>query len=89
MLAGYQIQALQHEQQKLVNEQKLLEAREAELLQAQRLEEIARQQEMVTPAPGQVIHLNQPSAGAVALNIETTPDLDMEKEPQASEANEQ
>jgi hypothetical protein len=87
MLAGYQIQALQQEQQKLVNEQKLLEARESELLQAQRLEELAQKQEMTTPKPGQVVHLTQQSAGAVALNIESTPDL--EPIQQVPETNEQ
>ena len=83
MLAGYQVQALQQEQQKLMNEQKLLEARESELLQAQRLEELARQQQMVTPAPGQLVHLNQGSAGAVALNRDAPKDLEPSSAPAA------
>ncbi|MEX2263476.1 MAG: hypothetical protein WD696_16075 [Bryobacteraceae bacterium] len=71
ILAGYQIQALKHERQQLLDERKRLEVAEASLLRPDRLEELARQQELVNPQPGQVIHLdgNDP---ALAMNLKTS-----------------
>ncbi|MFN0171989.1 MAG: hypothetical protein ACKV22_36755 [Bryobacteraceae bacterium] len=70
LLAGYQIQELEAEHHRLVNEQRVLEAREAELLNPERLERWAERQQLKPPAPGQVIHLQQASPGTVALNLD-------------------
>lgn len=57
VMAGYQIEALKQERQKLLNEQRGLEVEEARLLSTERLEQLAREQNMITPASGQVFHL--------------------------------
>jgi cell division protein FtsL len=58
VMAGYQLESLKQEQQKLLNEQRTLEVEEARLLSADRLEELAKEQKMVTPASDQVFHLD-------------------------------
>jgi hypothetical protein len=68
MLAGYQIEALRLEQQVLMNERASLELQEAKLVSPARLEELARIQEFVDPAPGHVIYLNS-QEGSLALNV--------------------
>jgi len=80
LLAGYQIHELETEHARLLNEQRVLEAREAEMLNPQRLERLAVDLKLQVPDRGQVVHLNQASAGAVALNLETRPAPD-KKEP--------
>lgn len=57
-MAGYKLQALKQEQQRLVDERRVLEVEEAHLLSPARLEELARGQQLVTPKPGQVVHLD-------------------------------
>ncbi len=76
LLAGYQIHELETEHARLLNEQRVLEAREAELLNPQRLERLAVDLKLQVPDRGQIVHLNQTSAGAVALNLETLPAAD-------------
>jgi cell division protein FtsL len=65
-LAGYRLEALKQEEQRLLNERRVLELEEARLLSPARLEELARKQQMVTPSPGQVVHLDGKD-GAVAM----------------------
>ncbi|MBI1788380.1 MAG: hypothetical protein HYR60_12635 [Acidobacteria bacterium] len=68
MIAGYQIQSLKQEQQRLVNEGRGLEVEEARMLSTERLQILAEQHRMVSPKAGQVYHLNDASAGTVAAN---------------------
>lgn len=57
-LAGYRIEALRQEREALLAERAALELAEAKLLDPRRLEELARIQQFVDPAPSQVVHLN-------------------------------
>jgi hypothetical protein len=57
MAAGYQIESLKVEQQRLLAERSALEAEEASLLSPEKLEELARQQNFIDPAPTQVVYL--------------------------------
>ena len=66
LLAGYQVQSLRSEAQKLATEQASLELAEAALLSPQRMEELARIQQFVDPAPNKVVYLE--SKGSLALN---------------------
>jgi hypothetical protein len=67
MLAGYQIQALHEQRQHLTRERAALEMEEASLVSAERLQELARMQQFIDPAPGDVVHLND-EHGDVAMN---------------------
>ncbi len=57
-LAGYRIEALRQERESLLAERAALDLAEARLLDPRRLEELARIQQFVDPAPSQVVHLN-------------------------------
>lgn len=65
-LAGYKLEALHGEEQRLLEEARTLDLQEAELLSPARLDQLAHQNNLVTPAPSQVIHLDKPE-GAVAM----------------------
>jgi cell division protein FtsL len=67
--AGYQLQALKQERQRLVDERSTLEIEEAALLSPARLERLARAQRLLEPAPGQVIHLDPHADGSLAMNL--------------------
>jgi hypothetical protein len=67
--AGYQVQALKQERQRLIDERSTLEVREAELLSPSRLEKLARAQKLLEPAPGQVVHLDPHADGSLAMNF--------------------
>jgi cell division protein FtsL len=67
--AGYQLQALKQERQRLVDERSTLEVEEAALLSPARLERLARAQKLLEPAPGQVVHLDPHADGSLALNL--------------------
>lgn len=69
LLAGYQIQALKAEQKHLESEQAALELDEAKLVSPQRLEELAAEQQFVTPAPQKVFYLDSTNKDSVALNV--------------------
>jgi cell division protein FtsL len=66
-LAGYRLEALRSEQQRLLDERKGLELEEAELLDPARLERLAKRQNLVSPSSEQVVHLEGKSDGAVAM----------------------
>lgn len=68
-MAGYKIQELRAEQQRLIDERRVLELEEARLLSPARLQELAERQRFVAPAPGQVVHLNPEGDGSLALNV--------------------
>jgi len=57
LLAGYQIQSLRREGQRLATEQASLELQEAALVSPQRMEELARIQQFIDPAPNKVVYL--------------------------------
>ena len=67
LMAGYSIQSLRLEGQRLAADQASLELREAQLLSPQRMEELAKQQQFVEPAPARVLYLDS-SQGALAMN---------------------
>jgi cell division protein FtsL len=67
-IAGYQIESLRQEQQRLLSDKSALEIEEARLLTPARLEEIARKQQFVDPPPETVIYLNA-KGGALAMNV--------------------
>jgi hypothetical protein len=66
-LAGYKLEALRAEERKLLDERRTLELQEAELLSPDRLERLAKGQNLVTPSSGQVVHLDSREDGAVAM----------------------
>jgi hypothetical protein len=67
--AGYQLQALKQEHQRLVDERSTLEVQEAVLLSPERLDRLARAQKLLEPAPGQVVHLDPHADGSLAMNL--------------------
>jgi hypothetical protein len=67
--AGYQLQALKQERQRLIDERSTLEVQEAELVSPSRLERLARAQKLLEPAPGQVVHLDPHADGSLAMNL--------------------
>lgn len=69
VLAGYQIESLKAQQQKLLVEHRGLEIDEARLLSPERLEEMAKTQQFIDPAPGQVVYLNPKADGSLAMNV--------------------
>jgi hypothetical protein len=69
LLAGYQIESLKTEQQRLLAERAELEVAEARLLSPERLERMAQTQEFIDPAPEQVVFLQPKADGALALNV--------------------
>ena len=58
LLAGYQIQSLRSEAQRLAGEQASLELQEAKLVSPARMEELARQQQFIDPEPEKVVYLD-------------------------------
>jgi hypothetical protein len=69
MLAGYQIESLKAQQQRLIAEKTTLAVEEARLLSPERLEESAQAQQFIEPAPDQVVFLHPQSDGSLALNV--------------------
>ena len=68
LLAGYQIQSLRGEAQRLAGEQASLELQEAKLVSPARMEQLARQQQFIDPEPEKVVHLDSKDGSALALN---------------------
>jgi hypothetical protein len=66
-LAGYKLEALRAEQRRLADERHNLEWKEAELLNMNRLERLAKDQNLTAPRPGQVVQLNGKDS-SVAMN---------------------
>ena len=67
--AGYQLQALKQERQRLIDERSTMEVAEAALLSPARLERLARARRLINPEPGQVIHLDPHADGSLAMNL--------------------
>ncbi len=69
LMAGYQIQSLRQESQRMAAEQASLELHEAQLLSPARMEELAREQQFTDPAPQKVVYLDgQGQPGTLAMN---------------------
>jgi len=66
-LAGYKLEALHAEERRLVDERHHLEFKEADLSNMNRLERLAKDQNLSAPAPGQVVRLNGKDS-SVAMN---------------------
>ncbi len=66
-LAGYKLESLRAEERRLLSERRVLQLQEAELLSPERLEKLARGQNLVTPVTGQVVHLEGKGDGTVAM----------------------
>ena len=64
---GYKLEALRVEEQKLLDERRAVDLQEAQLLSPERLERLAKGQNLVTPASGQVFHLETRPDSAVAM----------------------
>jgi hypothetical protein len=66
-LDGYKLETLRAEQRRLADERHNLEFKEAELLNMNRLERLAKDQNLTAPIPGQVVRLNGADS-SVAMN---------------------
>ena len=66
-LAGYKLEALRAEERHLLDQRRVLELQEAELLRPDRLARLAKGQNLVTPVSGQVVRLEPSGDGAVAM----------------------
>lgn len=61
VLAGYKVEALKQEYQSLLDRKRDLDVREAALLSPERLNELAKAQQLASPAASQIYHLDNPS----------------------------
>jgi hypothetical protein len=69
VLQGYQLESLKQERQSLVDKKRDLDVREAALLSPERLNDLAKAQNLTSPAANQIIHLDNPSMdGTFAKN---------------------
>lgn len=68
-LAGYKLESLRAEERRLIDERDMLKLQEAELLSPARLEKLAKNQNLVTPQSGQVVHLdnNKPDSSVAMV----------------------
>ena len=66
-VAGYKLESLRAEARKLADERRTLELQEAELLNPARLDRLAQGQHLVTPSASQIVHLDNPGEGKVAM----------------------
>jgi cell division protein FtsL len=66
-MEGYKLESLRSEEQRLLDERRALDLQEAQLLSPERLEKLAKGQNLVTPASNQVVHLETRSDDAVAM----------------------
>jgi hypothetical protein len=66
-IAGYKLEALRIEERRLLEEHRGLDLQEAELLSPERLDRLARENNLVAPSSEQVFHLEGKPQGAVAM----------------------
>jgi len=66
-IAGYKLESLRVEAGNLSKERRTLELQEAQLLSPERLDRLAQGQNLVTPSPDQVVHLENKGAGKFAM----------------------
>jgi hypothetical protein len=63
VLAGYKLESLKQERQTLIDQRRALDVKEAGLVSPERLNTLARERSLTSPASDQVIHLDAPSSG--------------------------
>jgi len=68
IFAGYQLESLKQEQKHLLDEQRDLDVVEARIARQENLEVLAKRSDLVTPAPGQVVHLDPKNDSKLAMN---------------------
>jgi len=68
VVTGYQLEALKQENQRLTEEQRQLDITVARLSREENLAAIAKKDDLGTPGPGQVYHLNPKPESRMALN---------------------
>ena len=66
LLAGYRVEALRQEEQRLVDERQLLDVEEAKVLRLDRLEELAKRDNLVPPKSEQLYDLEPKGDGSMA-----------------------
>ena len=66
LIAGYRMEALRQERQRLELDRSSLELSEAKLLSPARLEELAKMQQFIDPAPQKVVYLDNKSEQRLA-----------------------
>ena len=66
-VAGYKLETLRAESQRLADERRTLELQEAELLSPARLDRLAQGQNLVEPSASQVVHLENQTDSKVAM----------------------
>jgi cell division protein FtsL len=65
--AGYQLESLKQEQQRLVDEQRDLNIEEARMSRQENLEALAKRRDMNAPTAKQIVHLDPKSDSKLAL----------------------
>jgi hypothetical protein len=65
-IAGYRIEALRQERQRLIDESIVLDVEVAKMLRLDRLEDLARRQGLVPPKTGQFVELEPKGDGSMA-----------------------
>ena len=66
-LAGYQLEGLRAKERQLLEQRRVLQLREAEIVSPQNLEQFARDRNLGLPQPGQVSHLEPKGDPSLAL----------------------
>lgn len=66
LVSGYKIEALRQERQRLEIERSSLQLEESKLMSPARLEELARRQQFIDPAPQKVVYLDDKPEGTLA-----------------------
>ena len=69
LIAGYQLESLTQERQRLEIERSSLQLEESRLMSPQRLEELARKQQFIDPSPAQVVYLDGKPEGTLAKSL--------------------
>ncbi|MGH9559123.1 MAG: hypothetical protein ACRD30_07770, partial [Bryobacteraceae bacterium] len=67
LMAGYQIQSLKQEADRLASERISLEIQESQLVSPARMEELARQQQFIDPPSQKVVYLDSKTGGSLAM----------------------
>ena len=66
-LAGYQLEGLRAQERQLLEQRRMLELKEAELVSPKNLEQFARDGNLTLPQPGQVSHLEPKGDPSLAM----------------------
>jgi cell division protein FtsL len=67
-MEGYKLEALKQERQMLLDQKRDLEVKEASLLRPERLTELAKANNLTSPAADQIVHLDGQMDAALASN---------------------